>query len=644
MALETGTVIGAYRIETVLGWGGMGIVYRAVDNRLNRAVAIKFLSNDFADAVVRRRFQREAQTASSLTHPHIVTVHDIGEFDGHQYLVTELASGGTLLQWAESTPRAWRDAVELVVGVADALAAAHDAGILHRDIKPANILLTGTGYAKLADFGLAKVQQSDDSATRVADTRTMPGVILGTIAYMSPEQASGRTVDARSDIFSFGIVLYELVSHRLPFTGASSVDTLHAIIHDAPLPLPDSLPVSLRAVVEKALEKAPADRYQSMREVVVDLRRLLRQSDDPAAVSAVTAAEDASNDPDPAYAEANRLLTEGYKEFQVGAVGGSSSRSHMDQAGVYFRRAVAICPRYARALILSSNWHFVMGRLGFMPHEESDPKGRELLLAALDADDRIAEVHGSLAKLALYYDDDLLSAGRHAERSVALAPTDPEALRTLSVIRKVRGRTAEAVEVARRAVDAAPQLMNAIGSLAEALRVSGQHAEALDVLRRALKLVPGHPPTLDRLEWVSVELGDVDSAVEYRTLRLRLAGQSERAERLQAAARTIGAVEARRQDLQEEIEQLRIQAEARPPFADAPTTNSIGDRLALAYSQAAAWPEAVTWIERAFAHRPARLRRLLIELPFDLQGLSSEPRFVRLLRLAGLEDLLPGAA
>ena len=233
-----GTDVGSYRIEAELGHGGMGVVFRALDNRLGRPVAIKFLSSALADAATRRRFQREAQTASSLSHPHILTVHDVGEFEGEQFLVTELASGGTLADWMHGT-HDWREIVELMVGVADGLATAHEAGILHRDIKPANILITGGGYAKLADFGLAKVEESDDSLTRLGSTRTVPGVILGTVAYMSPEQATGRPLDARSDVFSFGILLFELVAGRLPFSGPSTVETMHAIIHDAPPPVPD---------------------------------------------------------------------------------------------------------------------------------------------------------------------------------------------------------------------------------------------------------------------------------------------------------------------------------------------------------------------------------------------------------------------
>ena len=282
-----GTEVGSYRIESELGHGGMGVVFRAVDSRLGRPVAIKFLSSALADASTRRRFQREAQTASSLSHPHILTVHDVGEFEGEQFLVTELASGGTLADWMHGA-HDWREAVELMVGVADGLATAHEAGILHRDIKPANILITGSGYAKLADFGLAKVQEaeSDDSVTRLGSTRTVPGVILGTVAYMSPEQAAGRPVDARSDVFSFGILLYELVTGRLPFSGPSTVETMHAIIHDAPPPVPETVPAPLAMIVEKALEKKPAERYQSMRDLVVDMRRLLRQSGEGSVASA----------------------------------------------------------------------------------------------------------------------------------------------------------------------------------------------------------------------------------------------------------------------------------------------------------------------------------------------------------------------
>ena len=213
-----GVTLGQYRIEAPLGAGGMGTVYRALDTKLNRPVAVKFLSDTVADAATRRRFQREAQMASSLNHPHIVTVLDAGESNGKQYLVTELVDGGTLKQWAAAENRPWRQIVELLAGVADGLAAAHDAGILHRDVKPANILVARNGYAKLADFGLAKLAGRPDPENTQTLTvgPTMTGEIIGTISYMSPEQATGKALDARSDVFSFGVVLYELLARPAP--------------------------------------------------------------------------------------------------------------------------------------------------------------------------------------------------------------------------------------------------------------------------------------------------------------------------------------------------------------------------------------------------------------------------------------------
>jgi eukaryotic-like serine/threonine-protein kinase len=276
---RSGQVLGSYQLTEVLGEGGMGVVVAAVDTKLQRPVAIKFLSNELADADARRRFQREAQLASSLNHPHILTVHDVGEFEGHAYLVTEFVNGGTLKDWAAAEPRSWRQIVDVLVGVADGLAAAHQAGILHRDVKPQNVLVAKNGYAKLADFGLAKLSESIPSDATVAATAvaTRRGVIVGTVAYMSPEQATGKVLDARSDVFSFGVVLYELLAGRRPFAGTTELEVLQTVIHGTAAPLDGAIPVPLRLIAEKALEKDPADRYQTMRELVIDLRRVARR-------------------------------------------------------------------------------------------------------------------------------------------------------------------------------------------------------------------------------------------------------------------------------------------------------------------------------------------------------------------------------
>jgi serine/threonine protein kinase/Tol biopolymer transport system component len=272
-----GTQLGFYIIESQLGAGGMGVVFRARDTRLNRPVAVKVLLDGVSYPGARRRFQREVRMASSLNHPHILTVHDTGEYEGRQYLVTELVDGGTLKDWVNEKKRTWREIVELLVGVAEGLAAAHGAGILHRDIKPANILVATNGYAKLADFGVATLsEKASDNASLSTDTATQTGIIVGSIAYMSPEQISGRTSDARSDIFSFGVVLYEMLAGRRPFAGETQHALLQAIMDGTPAAPPADLPLALCTTLEKTLEKDPADRYQTARDLVVDLRRATR--------------------------------------------------------------------------------------------------------------------------------------------------------------------------------------------------------------------------------------------------------------------------------------------------------------------------------------------------------------------------------
>jgi Tol biopolymer transport system component/predicted Ser/Thr protein kinase len=278
--LPSGTRLGHYRIDGVLGRGGMGVVYRATDTRLGRPVAVKFLSLSVPDDAAKRRFEQEAKTASALNHPHLVSVYDVGEHDGRQYIVSELVDGGSLADWAAVTrKRSWRQCVELLAGVADGIASAHAAGILHRDIKPGNVLISSNGYAKLADFGLAKLLRKDadpvDALKAAGNTRE--GVVVGTVAYMSPEQASGQPLDARSDVFSFGIVLYELLAGRSPFEASNELEILKKIMHATPAPLPEGTPDLLRMTADKALEKEPGDRYQTMQDMAADLRRIARK-------------------------------------------------------------------------------------------------------------------------------------------------------------------------------------------------------------------------------------------------------------------------------------------------------------------------------------------------------------------------------
>jgi tetratricopeptide (TPR) repeat protein/tRNA A-37 threonylcarbamoyl transferase component Bud32 len=298
-----GQTISHYLILEELGAGAMGVVYRAEDLRLGRHVAVKFLPPKLARSPEGiERFKREVRVASSLNHPHICTVHDTGEHDGNAFLVMECLDGETVREMIDRGPIAFDEVLAIAIDVADALRAAHASGIIHRDIKPANIFLTAEAGAKVMDFGLAKVVdtsgQIDPNATTAFDiespaTLTSPGAPLGTMAYMSPEQARGQVLDLRTDIFSFGAVLYEMLTGRRAFPGTAVAVVFDGILNHPPAPIPTfglTHMADLAAIIERALAKWPADRYPSMDEMLADLRALRRQVDVDHAVSVFSSA------------------------------------------------------------------------------------------------------------------------------------------------------------------------------------------------------------------------------------------------------------------------------------------------------------------------------------------------------------------
>jgi eukaryotic-like serine/threonine-protein kinase len=289
-----GQTISHYKITGKLGGGGMGVVYKAEDSRLHRTVALKFLVEDSAkDPAALERFRREAQAASGLNHPNICTIYDIGEEGGTAYIVMEFIDGRTLKHRIEGKAMRLGEVLEIVAQIADALNAAHTQGIIHRDIKPANVFITPSGQAKVLDFGLAKYTAEGISKTEagVSDTLptvasahllTSPGSAVGTIAYMSPEQAMGEELDRRTDLFSLGLVLYEMATGRPAFSGSTSAAVFDGILHRAPispLQLNPQLPPRLAEIIDKALEKDPKLRYQTASDLRVDLQRLGRASD-----------------------------------------------------------------------------------------------------------------------------------------------------------------------------------------------------------------------------------------------------------------------------------------------------------------------------------------------------------------------------
>ncbi len=551
-----GTTVGLYRIDALAGRGGMGEVYRAWHTRLDRPVALKVLTREkLADRVRRQRFLREARSASSLAHPNIVTVHDLIEVGERDYLVMEWVEGPTL---AESIPpgglplaRALRYALQ----IAAALRAAHEARIVHRDVKPANVLIADGDVAKLTDFGLAKLSASggaepEGGSTAPTSTQlTRQGARVGTADYMSPEQALGGPVDPRSDIFSLGAVLYEMMTGRRPFAGPSRVAVMHNVVYKEPKSLhrlAPGTPPELRRLIARALAKLPEDRYASMAELEADLEAISRSreiggdrrpSGRPGtrgralaaagfalllAVAAILipgigeVARDAGRSIADRWSRLGRTESpeplDAYALYRKGEahLERYDREGQIDAALDAFQRAIGQREDYAAAY---SGLASALRRKAFATKdpvllEQAERRARQ----ALELEPELLEAEINLA-LVLIDLGQLDEAGARLERVARLDPGSAAAYRGLGDLAVARGEPDRAVERYRRAIELAPGDRELHGLLGSAYYRAARYAEAADAYRRRVELAPDDVLGRKNLAAALHMLGDYEGAI-----------------------------------------------------------------------------------------------------------------------------------
>ncbi len=631
-----------FRITGELGRGGMGTVYLATDTALGRDVAIKVLNTEVSSGMSIERFTREIRLTARLVHPNIVPLFDSGVAASRLYYVMPHVDGEPLrARLAREGALSIAEVIRIMTDLAEALAYAHALGTVHRDIKPENIFWY-RGRALLADFGVAYWAEPSDSGRM-----TQAGIVVGSPLYLSPEQAEGQiNIDGRSDLYGLGCVAYEMLTGAPPYLGetARALLTAHLVgeIPSARARRPEVPPV-LDALVSRLMAKEPDDRPRTGTELLEELRVLSAANLTPTIPGSLAAVR-RTPQPDPAAAlppEAAELLKRARQLFQTAIQGGPGAREKLSMAQVYAERALQHAPDSAVLLVLLSDVHHVAGVRGLVPNpEEAVAKARELRYQALALDDSLGTIHSSLGVDLLYWEDEFELAGAELARGVELSPDGAEGRRYYGSWLKIAGRAEEALGQMRAAARLAPAAPFMRVGEADVLMTLGRYDEAVGALREALRLQPRYEAALERLEMACHRAGRHEEALDARRALLGARGATARMTALEQRTAELGWVAAREADLRAELATLLERAETEDPFLDRDTSRQLSDQIIILLAELGEWSEAMTWVERGYHRRPGRLRRVLRDLPYDYHGLAVDPRFARLLRLAGLSELM----
>jgi tetratricopeptide (TPR) repeat protein len=627
-----GRVLSHYHIVSFLGAGGMGEVYLARDPRLDRTVALKILPPDLADDPDRlQRFNREAKAASALSHPNVAIIYDVGESGGIPFIAMEHVEGHTLAATIAGHPLAVADVIDIAAQVADALDAAHSKGITHRDIKPANLMLTPRGQVKVLDFGIAKMKRSKD--LRIAresrtDGKTAVGSVIGSAAHMSPEQILGREVDSRSDIFSLGVVIYEMATRRLPFAGGTRAEMVDRILQGPPESMArtnHNIPSELERITSKCLEKAVEGRYQSARELLAELRELQRQT------AAGIAAAKPTVGGDPATRDAGRPL-EAYELVGRGRAHLlSASLFELPQAVSAFRAASELDPTYAAAHAGLALALCAQAVSRDVPYREAFAEAKTAALRALAMDDECADALVALGQVLFLGEWDWMGAERSFQRALEVNPNHPEALLHYGGLLEALGQLDRGLQLKQQALERDPASALTLVLIAVSFWNQRRYDDTITWVNKALDLDPTNMFARELRGGAYFKTGDLE-----RTFGDDL----KRAESLEVPEATLAAMKRTHAEIKEAYETGGYPAAMRcilEHMPREPGRGSAGLALITLHAEAGDLDTAFEHLDRAIDARDPALVHLAVAPGWD--SLRADPRFDQCLARMGLRPM-----